>query len=144
MWNRFKVNNKDSRTTFYCIYCWLWVYFTPFSSVSVIVFEEVKVCCVPPYQFINTEITYFWNYWQMYKNLSEVEAHKKRLWSKVEWLLLRKHFPCRLLYLISRNSFFQSTEFLYFTKVLAANHSSMDTVFFRRAIANINCIYTMH
>ena len=36
-----------------------WICFTPFSSVPVIVFEEVKVCCVPPYQFINTEITYF-------------------------------------------------------------------------------------
>ena len=53
-------------------------------------------------------------------------------------------FPCRLLYLISRNSFFQSTEFLYFTKVPTANHSSMDTVFFRRAIANINFIYTAY
>ena len=53
-------------------------------------------------------------------------------------------FPCRLLHLLSKNSFFQSTEVLYFTKVLESNHSSMDTVFFRRALANKNCIYTMY
>ena len=32
---------------------------------------------------INTEITYCWNYCQMYENVSEIAAHKKRLWSKV-------------------------------------------------------------
>ena len=43
MWNKFKVNNKDTRTTlltsFWCLYCWLWMYFTPCSSVSIIKFE---------------------------------------------------------------------------------------------------------
>ena len=32
-------------------------------------------CCwlgVPPYKFINAEITYCCNYWQMYKNLSKI------------------------------------------------------------------------
>ena len=31
--------------------------FTPFSSIPTIDFEQVNVCCVPPYQIINVEIT---------------------------------------------------------------------------------------
>ena len=44
------------------------------------------------------------------------------------------------------NSFFQTTVFLYFTEEVAANLSSMDmgTIFLRRALATINCIYTMY
>ena len=77
------LNSKVTRTTFYCMHWKLWVYFLPFSSVSAVDFEHVNVCLVPPYQFINAEITYCRNYWQMYKNLSEIEVHKKRVWSKV-------------------------------------------------------------
>ena len=44
----------------------------PFSSVSAVEFEQVNVCWVPPYQFINAEITYCCTYLQMYKNLSEI------------------------------------------------------------------------
>ena len=55
----------------------------PFLSVSAVDFEQVNVCWVPPYQFINAEITCCRNYWQMYENLSEIEFHKKRVWSKV-------------------------------------------------------------
>ena len=62
-----------------------------FSSVSAVEFEQVNVCWVPPYQFMNTEIAYCYNYWQMYKNSSEIAAHKKRLWSKV--VVPKKHFP---------------------------------------------------
>ena len=47
--NMFKVNNKDIRTNFCCIYCQLWTYFTPFSSVSPADLEQVNVCWVPPY-----------------------------------------------------------------------------------------------
>ena len=36
----FKVNNKDTRTTsltsFWCLYCLLWTYFTPFCSASIV------------------------------------------------------------------------------------------------------------
>ena len=77
------LNSKVTRTTFYCMHWKLWVYFLPFSSVSAVDFEHVNVCLVPPYQFIKDEITYCRNYWQMYKNLSEIEVHKKRVWSKV-------------------------------------------------------------
>ena len=31
------------------------------------------------YQFINTKIIHCYNYWQMYKNLIEIAAHKKRV-----------------------------------------------------------------
>ena len=41
----FKVNNKDSRTkpiaSFRCLYCLLWSYFTPCSTVSIVNFEHV-------------------------------------------------------------------------------------------------------
>ena len=45
MWNMFRVN-KDTRTTpmasFSCLYCELWTYSTPCSSVSVVNFEQVN------------------------------------------------------------------------------------------------------
>ena len=62
------------------------------------------------------------------KNLSEIAAHKKRQWSKVA--VPKKIFSsCRVLLLIERNSFCQSTAFLCFAKVTAANHTSMDTAY---------------
>ena len=36
--------------------------FTPFSSVSTVGFEQVNICWVPPYQFMNVEINYCCNY----------------------------------------------------------------------------------
>ena len=53
--------------------------FTLFSSASIVRFEQVIVCWAPPYQFINVEIIYCCNYYQMYKNLSEMAADKKGL-----------------------------------------------------------------
>ena len=42
----FKVNNKDTRTTplasWWCLYSYLWTYFTPCSSVSIVNFEQVN------------------------------------------------------------------------------------------------------
>ena len=42
----FKVNNKDVRrtpvTSFWCLYCELRTYFTHFSSVSIVNFEQVN------------------------------------------------------------------------------------------------------
>ena len=36
----FKVHNKDTRTrpmtSFWCLFCWLWTYFTPCSSISIV------------------------------------------------------------------------------------------------------------
>ena len=42
----FKINNKDSRTTltsFSCIYCELRTYFTHFSSVCIVDFEQANI-----------------------------------------------------------------------------------------------------
>ena len=41
----FKVSNKNT-TSFWCFYCQLWTYFTPFSSVSVVDFKQVNVSWV--------------------------------------------------------------------------------------------------
>ena len=42
----FKVNNKDTKTTpmasFWCLYRLLWTYFTSYSSVSIVNFEQVN------------------------------------------------------------------------------------------------------
>ena len=48
-----------------------------FSGVFVVDFGQINNFCVPPYQFIKAEITYRCDYWQMYKNLSEIEAYEK-------------------------------------------------------------------
>ena len=46
----FKVYNKNTRTTsltsFWCFYYELWTYFTPFSSVPIVNFEQVNVSWV--------------------------------------------------------------------------------------------------
>ena len=43
VWNMFKGNNKDTRTALltssWCLYCQIWTYVTPFSSVSIDDFE---------------------------------------------------------------------------------------------------------
>ena len=73
--------------SFYCIY---WAYFIPFPSASAVEFEQLNICWVPPYQFMNAEITYRYNYWYMYKTPSEIAAHKKRLRSKSSSFLKKK------------------------------------------------------
>ena len=109
-------------------------------NIVFLVFLWTSKCLLGPlYQFINAKATHCCNYWQIYNNLSEISAHKKRLWSTV--VVPKKPFyPCRLLCLIVGNSFFQSTVFLYFKKVVAAILSSADTVFFRRALARMNIV----
>ena len=93
---------------------------------------------------MNAEITYWCNYWQMYKNLGEIVAYEKRLWFKLV-VPKKTFFPCRFFCLIAGNSFFQSSVFLYLTEVVAAIHSSMDTVFsedhLQPWIAYVQCIW---
>ena len=50
----------------------------------------------------------------------------------------KKHF---FLVVNRREHFFRVQ---YFTKVVAANHFSIDKLFLRRALATINCIYKMN
>ena len=46
--NMLKVSNKNTRTTFRtsfcCLYCLLWRYLVPFSTLSIVNFEQVNVC----------------------------------------------------------------------------------------------------
>ena len=46
MWNIFIANNRDTRpmpmTSFWCLYCELWTYFTTSSSVFIVKFEQVN------------------------------------------------------------------------------------------------------
>ena len=74
-----------------------------FSSVSAVDCEQVNVCWVQSYQFINIEITYCRNYQQTYKNLSEIEVHKKRVWPKV--VLLKKYFSLQVTAFSRREQF---------------------------------------
>ena len=76
----FKVNNKVTTSTVFLVnFEHISYLLTPFCSVSTIGFEQVNVCWVPPYEFINVEIAYCCNCQQIYKNLSEMAAHKKGL-----------------------------------------------------------------
>ena len=46
VWNMFKVNYKDTRTTslalFWCLYCSFWTDFTHCSAVSIVEFEQIN------------------------------------------------------------------------------------------------------
>ena len=82
----FRVNNSNTRkrreicwkltimslqrrsTVFIVNFEYISYLFTRFSSVSTVTFEQLNVCWVPLYQFINVEITYCCKYKQMYKN----------------------------------------------------------------------------
>ena len=75
----------------------------------------------------------------MYKNLSEII--RKDSWQKTviqSRVVFQKYF---FLVVNCREHFSRA---LYFTKVVAVNHSSTDTLFFRRALETINCIYKMN
>ena len=125
IYSELTIKTQERRSTVFIVN--FKTYFTTFSSVSIVDFKQVNVCWAPPYQFKNVEINYCCNYWQMHKNLCEMAAHKKGLWSDV--VVPKKHFFCILLCWIVRNNFFQSTLFLYVTKVVAAIHFLMDTIF---------------
>ena len=132
----FKVNNKNTRKTFSCIHCQLCILFAPFLLFLVLTFNKtlLNVCLVSPYQLKNIEIANCCYYLQMYKIL-------------VKQKLIRDCDPKQGTILNRREPFFffrvQSYN-LYFTKVVLVNHSLMNTVFFRRALATTNCKYTMY
>ena len=136
------LNSKDTRTTFYCIYCKLRAYFIPFSSVFAVDFEQANVSWVTLYQFRNSEIIHCCNYWQMYKNLSEIEFLKKRVWSKVV-------SPRKIFFLVGycinrREQFFSGQSFSLFHKS-SCGHSFLNGYgIFRRALAAIYCVYAMY
>ena len=68
---------------------------------------------------MNAEITYCYNFWQMYKNPSEIAALKKRVRSKV--VVAKKTSQGTV--------FFRVQCFFLSQKLAAAIHSTMDKVF---------------
>ena len=74
------------------------------------------------------------------QKLSEIIS--KDLWQKTviqsRVVVLQKHF----FLVVNRREYFLRAQ--YFTKVVAVNHSSIDTLFLRRALATINCKYKMN
>ena len=68
-WKLFKVNNKTPEWLSTLLTLDIIHYFFQCPAVEC---EQANACCVPPYQFINPEITYCRNYSHMYKNLSEI------------------------------------------------------------------------
>ena len=74
----------------------------------------------------------------MYKNL-----WTKRLWSK-EVVPKKNHFFSQVRVFNGREQFSSENIVLISQKVVVAIHSSMDTLFFRKALAAMNCVYTIH
>ena len=95
----------------------------------------------PNLSFYKRWKTYYYNYWQIDRNLSET-AHQERLWSKVV-VPSKIFFPCRLLFLMAGNSFFRNI-------VSLLHESNYSHLFlngecnFRRIVAAVNCLYTMY
>ena len=65
-----KVTNKNTRTisvtSFWCLYCYLWTYFTPSLIVSIVDFEQVNV-------FYKTATQTRWQNWRYQKRLISKE-----------------------------------------------------------------------
>ena len=76
----------------------------------------------------------------MYKNLSEIVSKDSCQMTVVQStvVILQNHF---FLVVSHREHFFRAQ---YYAKVVAVNHSSIDTLFLRRALATTNCIYKMN
>ena len=76
----------------------------------------------------------------MYKNLSEIISKDSWQMTVIQnrVVVLEKHF----FLVVNRREYFFRAQ--YFRKVVAVNHSSIDTLFLRRALATINCIYKMN
>ena len=97
----FKVKNKDTRTTsmvsFWCLYCSLWTYFTPRSSVSTVNFEQVNAEWILPV-FLLQSINY------------RSSAPAERFSSKKVWIVFNLAFSI----IVLQVSFVEHDFFLIF------------------------------
>ena len=106
-------------------------------------FDIVNVSWVPPYQFINDEITYFRNYQQIHKNFSEITAYKKGLWS--ELVAPKTFFLCRLLSLITQEKFLSEYSVsLFHESSCGLSFLNGYYIYFRRALLAMHCVYAMY
>ena len=135
-------NSEYIRTTFCCIYFQQWACFIPFSRDSAVEFEQVNVLWVPPYQFMNAEIAYCYNYWQMYKNPNEIAAYKKRL--RFKEFAPKKIFFRSYCVQSQGTVFFRVQCFFILQKQLQPSIAQWLGIFFKRALAVMNSVYTMY
>ena len=91
---------------------------------------------------MNAEITYCYNYWQMYKNPSEIAAHKKRLRSKVA--VLKKN-SLKVTAFIGRTQIFFSSYSVFLFHKSSCGHPFLDGEgFFKKSTYGHNlCIYNV-
>ena len=93
--NMFKVNNKDTRTTplpsFWCLYCWLWTYFTP-CSVSIFNFEQVNA------DWVSSGFLSFWDHctkkWSFPFRISSANVRFGHIYWGNSFLIEKFHFLC--------------------------------------------------
>ena len=91
MWNIFKVNNKDTRTTplalLWCLYCLLWTYFSLYSCVFMVIFERVIAgwdnCAM--FHHFRISVTDF-RKWGFFCTSHPWAALKKPILNRVNWL----------------------------------------------------------
>ena len=113
MWNMFKINTKDTRTTpmasFWCLYCWLWTYFTPCSRVSIPNFAHV---------------TAGWETFFYHRKLlpSEGVWSRKKLFIGVSQY---RHFGCRYIFICHYKTLPYILQRVWFTKKLIKRYSQM-------------------
>ena len=115
----------------------------PFSSVSAVDFEQVNICWALSYQFVNDEITYCCNYWQMHQNPSETQADNKRLLSKVV-VPKKTNFPVGFCVWSQGTGFFSEYSVSLFRESSCSHPFLNRYGTFRRAHAAMNCVYTMY
>ena len=61
LWNRYGINDDGNRVmsvmSLWCLYCWLWAWFTASSCVSFVDFERVNADCLDMFLFHVTRLT---------------------------------------------------------------------------------------
>ena len=73
-----KVNNKDTRyqisDIFWYLYCWLWTYFTPYPSVSIVNFEHVIAGWVFSLKKVSSNLfyTFFEKFFNIFLDISKL------------------------------------------------------------------------
>ena len=84
--SKLRIKKPDGRSTVFI------VHFEHISHFILVFVLSLNKCLLSPTLSIkkNVEITYCWNYQQMYKNFSEMAAHKKGF--RTEVFVPKKHF----------------------------------------------------
>ena len=85
IWSKLTIRVPEQNLTPYCcLHCWLWTYFEPFSSVSIVHFEPVNVCWHKQPLEVFCEKNMFFEIWQ---NSQENTCARVSFFSKVSGLM---------------------------------------------------------